>query len=221
MLNLTMISAFPGLSSLFSQYFTTDLKGIEVLSPAELTLVDGSANKRKTDFSTGRFCARKALEQLGIDHSEILRDSGKQPIWPAGIVGSISHASLLTGAIVAKNCDIVSLGLDIETIGGVELNMWHILFLESEQQFLNLLNNEDRNLYPTLLFSLKESFYKFQYPLTRQFLEFNDVEFNMKDEQISMKVIKEDYEMGYDIENLQFHWTVADQQLITLCFLKV
>jgi 4'-phosphopantetheinyl transferase EntD len=216
-----MIIAFPALSSLFSQYFTTDFKGIEVLSPAELALVDGSAGKRKTDFSTGRFCAKKALEQLGIGHSQILRDSGKQPIWPAGIVGSISHSSLLTGAIVGKNSDIVSVGLDIETIGGVELNMWDILFLESEQQFLNLLNNEDRNLYPTLLFSLKECFYKFQYPLTRQFLEFNEVEFNMMNEQISMKVIKAGYEMGFNLEKLQFHWTVADQQLITLCFLKV
>jgi 4'-phosphopantetheinyl transferase EntD len=56
-----MISAFPSLSSLFSQYFTTDFKGIEVLSPAELALVEESASKRKTDFSTGRFCARKAL----------------------------------------------------------------------------------------------------------------------------------------------------------------
>ena len=220
-LNLTMILAFPTLSSLFSQYFTTDSKGIEELYPAELALVEGSASKRKTDFSTGRFCARKALEQLGIDHTEILRDSGKQPVWPDGIVGSISHSSQLTGAIVGKRKDIVSVGLDIETIAGVELNMWNILFLESEQQFLNSLNEEDRNMYPTLLFSLKECFYKFQYPLTRQFLEFNDVEFKMIDEKISIKVIKEDYDPGYDLENLQFQWTIADQQLITLCFLKV
>jgi len=136
-------------------------------------------------------------------------------------VGSISHSSQLTGAIVGKRKDIVSVGLDIETIAGVELNMWNILFLESEQQFLNSLNEEDRNMYPTLLFSLKECFYKFQYPLTRQFLEFNDVEFKMIDEKISIKVIKEDYDPGYDLENLQFQWTIADQQLITLCFLKV
>jgi 4'-phosphopantetheinyl transferase EntD len=216
-----MILAFPSLSALFSQHFTTDFKGIEELYPAEMALVEGSANKRKTDFSTGRYCARKALEQIGIDYAEILRDSGKQPLWPEGIVGSISHSSLLTGAIVGKSKNIVSVGLDIETIGGVESNMWHLLFLESEQQFLNSLNEEDRNMYPTLLFSLKESFYKFQYPLTRQFLEFNEVEFIMKDEHIHVKVIKEEYEMGYSLEKLQFHWTVADQQLITLCYLKV
>jgi 4'-phosphopantetheinyl transferase EntD len=216
-----MILVFPTLSSLFSQYFTTDLKGIEVLYPAELALVERSASKRKTDFSTGRFCARKALEQFGIDHTAILRDSGKQPIWPAGIAGSISHSNQLTGAIVGKSKHVVSVGLDIEKTGGVQLNMWNILFLESEQQFLNSLNEEDRNMYPTLIFSLKESFYKFQYPLTGQFLEFNDVEFNMKDEQINMKVVKEDYKIAYDMENLQFHWTVADQQLITLCYLKV
>jgi 4'-phosphopantetheinyl transferase EntD len=213
--------AFPTLSVLFSQYFTTDFKGIEVLYPAEMALVEGSASKRKTDFSTGRFCARKALEQLGIDQTEILTDPGKQPIWPEGIVGSISHSSMLTGAIVGKSRNIVSVGLDIENIGGVELNMWDILFLESERQFLNSLNEEERNIYPTLLFSLKESFYKFQYPLTRQFLEFNEVEFNMKDEQISMKVLKEDYKMEYRLGELQFHWTLADQQLITLCFLKI
>jgi len=216
-----MILAFPTLSAMFSQYFTTDFKGIEELYPAEMALVEGSANKRQKDFSTGRFCARKALAQLGVDHTEILRDSGKQPIWPEGIVGSISHSSLLTGAIVGKSKNIVSVGLDIETVGGVGSNMWQLLFLESEQQFLNSLNEEDRNMYPTLLFSLKESFYKFQYPLTRQFLEFNEVEFSIKDEHIQVKVIKKEYEMGNSLEKLQFHWTLADQQLITLCFLKV
>jgi len=145
------------------------------------------------------------LEQLGIKPTEILSDTGKQPLWPEGVIGSISHSSQLTGAIIRKSKDIVSVGPDIETIGGVELTMWDILFLESEQQFLNNLNEEDRKVYPTLLFSMKKSFYKFQFPLTKQFLEFCDVEFSMLNEKLSLKVIKEGYNPGYDLGNLQFY----------------
>ena len=45
--------------------------------------------KRLSDFSTGRYCAIKALEQLGIQDAIIPIGEDRAPIWPEGIVGSI------------------------------------------------------------------------------------------------------------------------------------
>ena len=69
--------------------------------------------KRLADFSTGRYCAMKALEQIGIQNVIIPIGKDREPIWPEGIVGSISHCESLTGAIVSRKADHISLGLDI------------------------------------------------------------------------------------------------------------
>jgi 4'-phosphopantetheinyl transferase EntD len=128
------------------------------------------------DFSTGRYCALKALEQLGIQDAIIPIGEDRAPIWPEGIVGSISHCDSLTGAIVAKRSDHISLGLDIEEIGRVTPDLWDLVFTEQEKNYLSCLSDEDKRVQSTAIFSIKEAFYKFQYPLTKTFLGFLDVE---------------------------------------------
>jgi 4'-phosphopantetheinyl transferase EntD len=132
--------------------------------------------KRIADFSTGRYCSIKALEQLGIQNSIIPIGEDRAPIWPEGIVGSISHCDSLTGAIVAKRSDHISLGLDIEEIGRVTPDLWDLVFTEKEKNYLSSLSDEDKLVQSTAIFSIKEAFYKFQYPLTKTFLDFLDVE---------------------------------------------
>jgi 4'-phosphopantetheinyl transferase EntD len=132
--------------------------------------------KRLTEFSTGRLCAIKALELLSIRETNIPIGEDRAPIWPRGIVGSISHCDSLTGAIVAKKSDHISLGLDIEEIGRVTPDLWELVFTENEKNFLFSLSNEDQRVKSTAIFSIKEAFYKFQHPLTKTFLDFLDVE---------------------------------------------
>ena len=132
--------------------------------------------KRLSDFSTGRYCAIKALEQLGIQDAIIPIGEDRAPIWPEGIVGSISHCDSLTGAIVAKNSDHISLGLDIEEIGRVTPDLWDLVFTENEKNYLFRLSDEDILVQSTAIFSIKEAFYKFQHPLTKTYLDFLDVE---------------------------------------------
>ena len=132
--------------------------------------------KRLSDFSTGRYCAMNALEQLGIHDAIIPIGEEREPIWPGGIVGSISHCDRLTGAIVAKKSDHISLGLDIEEIGMVTPVLWDLVFTEKEKVFLAGISEKERRIQSTALFSIKEAFYKFQFPLTKIFLDFLDVE---------------------------------------------
>jgi 4'-phosphopantetheinyl transferase EntD len=137
--------------------------------------------KRLADFSTGRYCAIKALEQLEIQGAVIPIGEDRAPIWPEGIVGSISHCDSLTGAIVAKSSDHSSLGLDIEEIGRVTPDLWDLVFTENEKNFLFGLSEENMLVKSTAIFSIKEAFYKFQYPLTKTFLDFLDVEVELPD----------------------------------------
>lgn len=145
-------------------------------SDKEYSAIRYFSPKRLSDFSSGRYCAMKALEQVAINNAIIPIGNDREPIWPVGIVGSISHCDILTGAIVAKSNDYYSLGLDIEEIGRVTTDLWDIIFTEKEQQYLSCLSDKEKRIQSTAIFSIKEAFYKFQFPVTKLFLDFLDVE---------------------------------------------
>ena len=161
------------------QYFFTSNQYELPLDKLSISSNHQFSPKRLADFSTGRYCAIKALEQLGIQDTIIPMGEDRAPIWPEGIVGSISHCDSLTGAIVAKNADHISLGLDIEEIGRVTPDLWDLVFTENEKSYLFGLSDEDLLVQSTAMFSIKEAFYKFQYPITKTFLDFLEVEVDL------------------------------------------
>lgn len=207
------------LPTIFSQYFTADFVGNDVLTLNEKLAVSQFSGKRLKDFSTGRYCARKALANLGVGNAEILMSDDKQPIWPTGYVGSISHSSKLAGAVAAKSSHAKSIGLDIETIGKIKPEMWPLLYTETESKFLNSFTGEELPYYTTLLFSFKEAFYKLQFPLTKTFLEFTDVEIKHFGNKFELQVLK-DFPIKQSLSGtLNLHCLLKKDQLITLCYL--
>jgi 4'-phosphopantetheinyl transferase EntD len=148
------------------------------LPPAQIGLPINHqfSEKRFADFSTGRYCAMKAMEHLGFNNIKIPIREEREPIWPEGLVGSISHCDSLTGALVAKSSDHISLGLDIEEIGRVTPDLWDLVFTENEKRYLSGLSEQEMLIQSTVIFSAKEAFYKFQHPLTNSFLDFLEVE---------------------------------------------
>ena len=159
-------------------FFTSNLYELP-LDKLSISFNHQFSPKRLVDFSTGRYCALKALEQLGIQDATIPIGADRAPIWPDGIVGSISHCDSLTGAIVAKTSDHISLGLDIEEIGNVTPDLWDLVFTENEKKYLSGLTEKEILVQSTLIFSIKEAFYKYQHPLTKTFLDFLDVEVSL------------------------------------------
>ena len=173
------------------------------------------SQKRLADFSTGRYCAIKALEQLGINNSIIPIGKDREPIWPEGIVGSISHCDSLTGAIVAKSSDHISLGLDIEEIGRVTPDLWDLVFTENEKNYLSGLSEENMLVQSTAFFSIKEAFYKFQHPLTKTFLDFLDVEVVMPGLN-QVKVLVETIEPSSIIRRNKVMYLIENECIISL-----
>lgn len=211
---------FPINDALFLQYFTTQLYGTEVLLPAEKAyLANITSEERIQHFNTGRYCARQALNNLNIFHVSIRKGPDGEPVWPAGIVGSISHSKHLAGAVVARADKLLSIGMDIETIGDITPQIWDTVFVETEQQFLKNFKGDDLALYSTLLFSGKESFYKLQHPLTKTFLDFTDVEISRHGSGFGLKMRKQLGQQTLLPEFTPIHFATHGKQLITLCYL--
>ncbi len=146
------------------------------LFPQEARHVARAVPKRKREFLAGRICARKALQQLGVAHFPLLVDSDRTPIWPEGIIGTISHTDDCCAAAVAHRGGLLSLGIDIEDIRQVQPSLHKLICTSREFRRLYAFSQEEQTVYGALLFSAKECFYKCQYMLTKQWFDFQDVE---------------------------------------------
>lgn len=144
--------------------------------PAKLAIFQNWSRKRMNDFTRGRLCARDALTALGIQKYDWLHIAAdRRPAWPNGIVGSITHTDEYAAAVVAKREDVRTLGVDAEITGRISEDMWPLIFNDGEAAWLRAAHRSSNLDFATVVFSAKEAFYKFQFELTRSWLDFHDV----------------------------------------------
>jgi 4'-phosphopantetheinyl transferase EntD len=130
------------------------------LDPQEAILVAGVSSKRRRDFTLGRGCAHEALAALGYGEAVVGMGESAAPLWPAGVVGSITHTKGYAAALVAEARHFSGVGLDAERVGGVTENLWPRLFDTAERDHLLALDPANRPVRATLFFSAKEACYK-------------------------------------------------------------
>jgi len=85
-----------------------------ILKPEERVHVERAVDARKREFITGRILARKAMARFGRGHSTLLPGKDRAPIWPLGLIGSISHTAAHCAAAVACTRDVHFVGVDVE-----------------------------------------------------------------------------------------------------------
>ena len=145
------------------------------LYPEEELLVDHAAPKRRREFASSRTCARRALAGLGIESFPILSTSNRAPVWPSGVVGSITHCDSYTAAAVCSNLQLRSIGIDAEVNRPLPGGTPDLIVLPSEKAaikaFLDPKVSWDR-----LLFSAKESIFKAWSQLSSGWLDFLQAE---------------------------------------------
>ncbi len=126
---------------------------VSVTLPADLA---GAVAKRRSEFLAGRLCAALALRAAGLPQ-EVGR-KGRAPVWPAGIVGAISHSDSRAIAVISRHHS--GLGVDCEEI---------MPLTRAEALHTEILTAEELTLRPstlpfatfvTLVFSAKETLYK-------------------------------------------------------------
>jgi 4'-phosphopantetheinyl transferase EntD len=154
------------LTGLISRLLVPGLFGAEIWDEGQSVAVHqdenvhvaGAAEKRRRDFALGRACARAALACLGHGDAAIAKGGEGAPVWPVGIVGSITHTMGYAAALAGESRGFTEIGIDAERTGGVTQDLWPRLFTADEQ--LTLRTHPDPPLAAILLFCAKEACYK-------------------------------------------------------------
>jgi 4'-phosphopantetheinyl transferase EntD len=145
---------------------------LDELYDIEREQIAKAVEKRRREFATGRILARRAMREVGLNPGPIRRGDQRQPLWPEGCLGSITHADRLAVAGVAASGSVRGLGLDVEVADRVGENLHDKLFTAWE---LSQLAGADPRL-PGLLFSAKEAGYKATFPIAGKFIGFQEAE---------------------------------------------
>jgi len=159
------------------------------IHPNEAALVAGAVEGRKGEFATGRWLAARAMRRLGVPSAPLLSGPHREPLWPSSVVGSISHTNEYCVVVAAQANRYRSLGVDAEPFEPLEAELWPSICTPGELAWLRTRPSSDRGTLCRIIFSAKECFYKWQFPLTGAFLEFEDVEIRLDVEAGAFSVI--------------------------------
>ncbi|WP_186293127.1 4'-phosphopantetheinyl transferase [Brevibacterium aurantiacum] len=143
-----------------------------------------AVEQRRREFLTTRCCAHAALEAAGAPPEALLRGAQGQPLWPDGVIGSLTHFSARTdrgkvyrGAAVTTTDKYALLGIDAELGKPLPRGLPEMITSRTERRSAAKLFETVPELpVSRLMFSIKESFYKARFPVSGSFLDFLDVE---------------------------------------------
>jgi 4'-phosphopantetheinyl transferase EntD len=188
--------------------------------PEEEPLIARSVTKRRNEFVTVRYCARKALGELGVPAVPILKGDKGEPCWPDGVVGSLTHCAGFRGAVVARAGDVRSVGIDAEPHDVLPKGVLDAISLPQERGQLASLGGGLH--WDRILFCAKEATYKAWFPLTHRWLGFEDANVTFALDGSgrsgtfeSTILIDPSAESGPPLTQLSGRWSVADGLTVT------
>lgn len=145
------------------------------LFPIEREAVARVVAKRTREFSTGRLCARAAMAALGVPPHPIPVGPQREPVWPDGLVGTISHGGELCLAAVSKQDRILALGIDLEVGDPLDPEVRGLICTPDELRGAPAWVGAGVDPHK-LVFSAKEALYKALFPHARRYIDFLEVE---------------------------------------------
>lgn len=145
---------------------------IHALSDAERHGIRKAVESRRHEYATGRWLAHQALVELGVGVRSIPTGPNREPVWPATVKGSITHADGHAAVALTVDPAVAGVGIDLEKAGRVGESLLPRIFTDRERARLD-------DVDPTLVFSAKESCFKLLFPIFREFVEFHAVEITL------------------------------------------
>ncbi len=130
--------------------------------------------KRQKEFSSGRLYARRAMARLGVAVQAVRREENRAPVWPPGVIGSVTHCDDVAAVLMCKRGGVRAVGVDIECRGRIQAELYRGLFTPAEQEMVR------SGLSATLLFTAKEAIYKALHPEAGVFIDFPEMELAMR-----------------------------------------
>ena len=144
------------------------------LLPPEPDAVRHATADRVAEYTTGRHLARRALAELGVAPVALPTAPTRAPVWPPGVVGSITHCAGYRAAAVARREHLAALGIDAEPDLPLPGDTLGVIASDAERAALAGL--PPGPVWDRLLFSVKESLFKAWHPLMGFWLDFGDAD---------------------------------------------
>ncbi|MFV2038689.1 MAG: 4'-phosphopantetheinyl transferase [Acidimicrobiales bacterium] len=154
----------------------TRARGLDesLLWPEEGAALGEVVDGRRWDWVMGRRCAREAMERLGVQPVPLLSGDAREPLWPEGVVGAITHTRGYAAAAVARKGEVRAIGIDAEPDEPLPEGVLRRVSVASERSWIESGHDLGVAHPDRLLFSVKESIYKAWYPMARSWLGFED-----------------------------------------------
>jgi 4'-phosphopantetheinyl transferase EntD len=189
------------------------------LFPEEEKLVARAVEKRRREFTTARMCARAALEKLGFPSVPIPTGERGEPLWPDGVVGSITHCTGYRACAVARSSEIVTIGIDAETNAALPDGLLGDIARPEELPWLRQQRRELPEVHwDRLLFSAKESVYKAWFPLAKRWLGFEDavIEVDPSERTFTVRILISGPPLAFGrLQSFSGVWMVRDEIILT------
>jgi 4'-phosphopantetheinyl transferase EntD len=169
----------------------TELGRFATLLPEEEQAISRAVEARRTQYAAARHLARALLSELGYGRPALLNRDDRSPIWPYGVVGSITHTEHWCGVAMAEASQVRGVGIDAETVGRMDAPVATRVLTARERRAVERLDLPRENDasghaqspspmdWATLLFSAKEAVYKCIFPTVQRFVGFEEVEIDV------------------------------------------
>lgn len=122
--------------------------------------VPGAVPARRREFAAGRTAARMALAAIGVPGQALRQGADRAPVWPAGVVGSITHTRDACLAIALPLGRCRGVGIDLEEATPLEPELWDTILRPEEMPGMT-------GAQAKAVFCAKEAAYKAQYLVSR------------------------------------------------------
>ena len=156
-----------------------------------------SVRKRQAEFLAGRLTARAALAACGAPDAELAIGPTRQPVWPQGYLGSISHTSNLAVAVALPASRLRGVGIDLEhVVSPATLHALHATVVDDDER-KRLAQAALVHGWPVVLtavFSAKESFFKASFATVGRLFDFHAVRvlrFDADNGEIEVEVVEQ------------------------------
>lgn len=184
--------------------------------------VRGAVRKRQAEYFFGRAAARIAMGDNIPPFVSVRTGPMREPIWPEGIVGSISHSGDLAVAVIMPGTRCGGIGIDAEAILSADAvkAVTRIALDEMEVRLLRASSMDPATAF-TLAFSAKESFFKGAFAKVGQFFEFNAVRILAvdHDRQVLRMQVRENLSSSFRVgDPLEVHYVTLQSGAVLTCF---
>lgn len=185
----------------------------------DLSVVSDWAVHRQKEFLAGRWCARAALAKAGYSARAALRGDGEGlPQWPHDRIGSITHSKGLVAAVAGRAADYELLAIDLERTDRIGEAAARRVIHPLEVDFAN-----GNQLHASILFSLKEAFFKAQYAKWRISGNFEDLALAVDADRGSASVRRISPHFASELvarpQALCFRYALFDAYVVSICWL--